>query len=106
MMGATLTVSTRLDDAGGVELVAAGELDLSTVDRFRGALEAALAAAGPGRAAKLDLRGVEYLDSAAINILFAHASQISLVRVHPLMLRGLTISGIDQLLEVRSAEPD
>lgn len=106
MMGAAMTVTTGRDDHGGVELSAVGELDLSTIGRFESALQAALAESGPGRTMTLDLRGVEYLDSAAINVLFAHAEQISLVRVHPLVLRGLTISGLDQVVEVQPGATD
>lgn len=105
MMAATLIVTAHRSDNGAVELAAVGELDLSTVSRFEDALRDAIAEAGPNRTA-LDLRGVEYLDSAAINVLFDHADQISVVRVNPLLLRGLSISGLDQIVEVRTAEPD
>lgn len=105
-MGAALTVTTRSDGNGGVELAAVGELDLSTIGRFRNALETAVAETADGRAMTLDLRGVEYLDSAAINVLFAHAERITLVRVHPLLLRGLTISGLDKVVELEPAPAD
>lgn len=105
-MGAALTVTTRTDSNGGVEVAAVGELDLSTIGRFRDALETAVAEAGEGRTTTLDLRGVDYLDSAAINVLFAHVERISLVRVHPLLLRGLTISGLDRVVELQPAPAD
>ncbi len=103
MMGAAMTITTRHDDNGGVELAAVGELDLSTIDEFTAALQAAADDAGPGRMMTLDLSGVEYLDSAAINALFAQAGRISVVVVHPLLMRGLTISGLDKVVEVRAA---
>lgn len=106
MMGAALTVTTHHDGDDGIEVAAVGELDLTTIDRFENELRAAVAAAGPGRTTRLDLRGVEYLDSATINVLFANAERISVVRVHPLMVRALTISGLNQVVDVEAAEPD
>ena len=103
MMGAAMTITTRHDDNGGVELAAVGELDLSTIDQFTGALQSAAEHAGPGRTLTLDLSGVEYLDSAAINALFAQAGRINRIVVHPLLMRGLTISGLDQIVEVQPA---
>lgn len=104
-MGAALKVSIHRGDDGTVELSAVGELDLSTIGRFQTALRDAITEAEPHRAT-LDLRAVAYLDSAAINVLFDHADRIRLVRVNPLLLRGLSISGLDQIVEVQSAEPD
>ena len=96
-----MMVTTHRDHNGAVELAAVGELDLSTIGRFASALQDAVAESGPSRWMTLDLRRVEYLDSAAINLLFAHAAQISLILVNPLLLRGLTISGLDQVVEIR-----
>jgi anti-anti-sigma factor len=101
-MAAAMTVKTQRHDGGRVELAAVGELDLSTISRFESALAAAVAEAAPGRSTELDLRGVDYLDSAAINVLFTHAERLSVVRVPPLLLRALTISGLDQIVEVVS----
>lgn len=105
-MAAALTVTSRRADDGTVELAAYGELDMSTIGRFENALREALDESGSGRATTLDLSGVEYLDSSAINVLFDHADRIRSVLVHPLLLRGLTISGLDQVVEVRSAALD
>lgn len=104
-MGAHMTVSTRRDDRGEVELTAVGELDLSTRARFADALADAVAGAAPGRTTVVDLHDVQYLDSAAINVLFEHAERIRLVRVHPLVLRGLTISGLDRVVDVEAVAP-
>lgn len=105
-MGAELEVTSRPAADGGVELTAIGELDLSTIERFESALHEACDRGAPDRKPTLDLRGVQYLDSAAINVLFNHADRIGLIRVHPLLMRGLTISGLDQIVEVRSAPAD
>ena len=102
-MSAAMTVTTRHGDGGEIEVTAVGELDLSTIGRFEDALKAAVGDAGPGRTTTVDLGGVEYLDSAAINELFTHADRIGRVRVNPLLLRVLTICGLDQVVEVQSA---
>ena len=81
-------------------MVAVGEIDLSTVSRFESALRDAIDEAGPGRTTSLDLRGVQYLDSAAINVLFEHAERIRRIRINPVLKRGLVISGLDQVIEV------
>ena len=99
-MAAALTVTTFHDADGGVELVAVGEIDLSTIGRFESALRTALDETSPGRMTSLDLRGVEYLDSAAINVLFEHADRIGRIRIEPLLQRGLIISGLDQIVEL------
>ena len=102
-MSAVLTVSTRRDGDGHVEMVAAGELDLSNIGRFENALTDALAESGAGAATTVNLSGVEYLDSAAFNLLFAHAERIDRIIVHPLLIRGLMISGLDQVVTLQSA---
>jgi anti-anti-sigma factor len=104
-MAAMMTITTEHRKDGRVELAAVGEIDMSTVGRFEAALAAAVADAAPGRTTELDLSGVEYLDSAAISVLFAHAERIGVVRVAPLLIRVLTISGLDQVVEVLSAPP-
>ncbi|MCW1958246.1 MAG: STAS domain-containing protein [Mycobacterium sp.] len=104
-MVAALNLSTHRAEDGSVELTSIGELDLSTIDRFQTALRDAVAEAGPNPVT-LDLSGVEYLDSAAINVLFDYADRISVVRVNPLLVRGLSISGLDQIVEIRSADQD
>ncbi|MFN8072718.1 MAG: STAS domain-containing protein [Mycobacterium sp.] len=103
-MSAALKVTSRAVGDGEIEVTVAGELDLSTVGRFEDAIRDAVAKAAPGRNTTLDLRGVDYLDSAAINVLFAHAEGIGTVRVPSLLIRGLTISGLDQIVDVEAAD--
>jgi anti-anti-sigma factor len=91
-------------DDGKVVLIAAGEIDLSNIDAFSQALDAAIAEAGSGGTLTVDMRAVEYLDSAAINVLFPHADHIHLI-VHPLLTRVFTISGLDELTTIESAPP-
>ena len=103
-MPTTLTLDSTRGDDGKVVLVAAGEIDLSNIDAFSHTLAAALSEVGSGETLTVDLRAVEYLDSAAINVLFPHADQIHLI-VHPLLTRVFTISGLDELTTIESAPP-
>lgn len=100
----TLDITRRQD--GTVVLVAEGEIDLSNVDAFRRALTAAAAEATGGAGLVADLASVEYLDSAAINVLSARADQIGTLVVHPLLATICTISGLSELIAVRSAPAD
>src|SRR5689334_22251881 len=72
LMPTSLTLDTARRDDGKLVLTAAGEIDLSNIDAFDLALDTAAtqAAAGGGRLT-VDLSAIEYLDSAAINALFA-----------------------------------
>lgn len=52
----------------------------------------------------MDLRRVQYLDSAAIAVLFANAKRIGLVRVHPFLMRALTISGLNHIVTIQPVD--
>ena len=90
-MATPLELSTPAGADGIPVVTVAGEIDMSNADRFRDAL--ALAAAADGGAFVVDLTGVEYLDSAGVHALFAHASRIRLI-AGPLLEPVLTISGL------------
>ena len=79
-------------------MTAAGEIDMSNADRFRDALGLAAAAADGGLFV-VDLTGVEYLDSAGVHALFAHASRIRLI-AGPLLEPVLTVSGLSDITSV------
>ncbi|MCV7101029.1 STAS domain-containing protein [Mycobacterium palustre] len=101
-MATSLTLDTTRNDES-VVLVAAGEIDLSNVDAFNTALTtAATEAADADNTVTVDLSAVEYLDSAAVNALFARADRISLI-AHPLLMPVLTISGLTELVAVEPA---
>ncbi len=102
MMPTLLTLDTARRSDGEPMLVAAGEIDLSNVDAFVQALTAASGEAAPGAPLTVDLSGVEYLDSAAINALFTHANRIHLI-AHPILIPILTISGLTELVAVEPA---
>ncbi|MGW5263237.1 STAS domain-containing protein [Microbispora sp. NPDC004025] len=93
----TLAPSRRSD--GTPVLTVSGEIDMSNA----GELEAALtdAAGGDGHALLVDLSAVEYLDSAGLTVLFAHAPRIELV-ANELLAPVLTISGLADMTTVHS----
>jgi anti-anti-sigma factor len=102
-MSTLLTLDTTRSDDGKPMLIAAGEIDLSNVDKFTQALDTAIAeTADSGRKLTVDLSTVKYLDSAGINVLFNHADQINLI-VHPFLIRIFTITGLNELTTVESA---
>lgn len=84
-------------------LTATGEIDLSNVEAFESALVNACEAAGRTDAMlTVDLSGVEYLDSGAINVLFAYANQIHVV-ANPILMPVMKISGLADVASVESA---
>jgi anti-anti-sigma factor len=104
MMSTLLTLDTVRSDEGTPVLLAVGEIDLSNIDVFDQALgKAAAEAASSGATLTVDLSGVEYLDSAAINALFTRADHIRVI-AHPLMMRSLTVSGLTELVRVEPAQ--
>ncbi len=52
----------------------------------------------------IDLSGIDYLDSGAINLLFSHADRIELV-VNPILLPVLKVSGLADVVNVQHAPP-
>jgi anti-anti-sigma factor len=104
-----MTTPLRLDttnrDDGTHVLLARGELDLSNIADFTRALADLLeASAGNGKVVTVDLSKVEYLDSAAINALFAHVDRIQLV-ANPILMPVLTVSGLTSVVAVEPGPP-
>jgi anti-sigma B factor antagonist len=93
-----LELSTRPGADGIPVVTVAGEIDMSNADRFRDALGLA-AAAADGGSFVVDLTGVEYLDSAGVHVLFAHAARIRLI-AGPLLEPVLTVSGLSDITSV------
>ncbi|MFH8336405.1 STAS domain-containing protein [Streptomyces sp. AM6-12] len=87
----TLTTGRRSD--GTALLTAVGEIDMTNTDALCEALDSTT---GP---VILDLTGVEYLDSAGLNVLFARADRVELVAT-PLLAPVLVISGLSDLATV------
>lgn len=87
----TLTPGRRPD--GTSHLAVAGEIDMSNIDSLADALDATT---GP---LVLDLTAVDYLDSAGLSVLFAHANRLELIAT-PLLAPVLTVSGLADLATV------
>ena len=94
-MATALELSTRPGPDGIPVVTVAGEIDMSNADRFRDALGLA-AAVADGGSFVVDLTGVEYLDSAGVHVLFAHAARIRLI-AGPLLEPVLTVSGLSDI---------
>lgn len=81
---------------GSAALAVHGEIDLSNSDALASELAAALPEQGR---LVVDLTDVEYLDSAGLTALFAHASRIE-VLVTELLAPTLAISGLSDITVV------
>jgi anti-anti-sigma factor len=104
-MATPLSLSSGRGSDGTPRLVAAGEIDLSNVDTFTQAITTTITEGDGSDALIIDLSAVEYLDSAAINVLAVHADDITRMRLiaHPFLIPVLTISGLTELAEVETA---
>ncbi|GAA3390244.1 STAS domain-containing protein [Cryptosporangium minutisporangium] len=101
-MTSPLQITTdRLAD-GKRQLTVTGEIDLGNAAYFKEELGAALQ---PGPRLLVDLTGVEYLDSAALAVLFTYADRIE-IRIAPLNEYLLTVCGLTQLTDVEVVRPD
>ena len=99
-MSTPLTLRTGRRDDGRPVLAADGEIDMSNVDRFGAALAETVAGAAAGAGpVVVDLTAVTYLDSGAINAMFAHAEQLELI-CNPLLVRALIFSGLAEVVDI------
>jgi len=100
-MATPLNLNTT-DRADGTRvLTATGEIDLSNIDDFTDALSAA---GTDSPMLIVDFSGVLYLDSGAINVLFANADRIHLI-ASPVLMPVLKISGLTDVASVEAALP-
>lgn len=105
-MATPLRVGADRRDDGTVVLRASGELDMSNIDVFAAAVTDALGPASQdGGVLTVDLSGIEYLDSGAINALFGHAERIRLI-VNPILMPVLKISGLTDVVSVEAQPLD
>jgi anti-anti-sigma factor len=95
-----LNINTEDRGDGTRVLTATGEIDLSNVEEFSGALSAA---GTDGAMLIVDLSGVLYLDSGAINVLFANAGRIRLI-ANPVLMPVLRISGLTDVTPVEAVD--
>ncbi|MEU0053751.1 STAS domain-containing protein [Streptomyces sp. NPDC006184] len=91
----TLTRARRAD--GTSVLTVVGEIDQSNAGTLAAALD------GIGGPVVVDLAEVEYLDSAGLNVLFAHSTRLELI-APPLLTPLLSISGLTELVPVHAAK--
>jgi anti-anti-sigma factor len=104
-MTTPLTLDTAHGSDGRFVLVVEGEIDLSNVDAFNQALAGATTQATDSEnALVVDISAVEYLDSAAISALVAHANRIE-VLANPILMSVLRISGLSELTKIAPAPP-
>jgi anti-anti-sigma factor len=103
-MATRLNISTDRREDGARVVTAAGEIDLTNIDAFAGALDVACTEAREGATVTVDLSGVEYLDSGGINVLFAHANDIHVI-ANPILMPVLKISGLTDVASVEAAGP-
>jgi anti-sigma B factor antagonist len=87
----TLTPGRRSD--GTQQLAVTGEIDMSNGHRLAEALETT------SGSVVLDLTAVDYIDSAGLNVLFAHADRLEVIAPARLS-RVLTVSGLTELATV------
>ncbi|MFI0502421.1 STAS domain-containing protein [Streptomyces albogriseolus] len=95
-MTTTLTLAPGRGPDGTARLAVGGEIDMSNAGRLAEALDSC-----PGPLV-VDLTEVEYLDSAGLSVLFAHADRLELI-VPPLLEPVLTVSGLAGLVPVRGS---
>jgi anti-anti-sigma factor len=100
-MPTSLSLRTVRSDQGTTVLKVVGEIDLSNVESFAQALETAMSEA-TDTTLTVDLSAVEYLDSAAVNVLFPRAERIRLI-AHPFLYRIFGVSGLSELTDVELA---
>jgi len=106
-MSTPLDLSTYQRADGSWVMTVAGEIDMTNAGVFQESLAQARAKAGEGqRVLLVDLRAVEYLDTAGLTTLFACAPGIELI-TSPLIAPVLAISGLADLVTVHglTAEP-
>ena len=98
MMATPVTVSTSRRDDGQLVVSVTGELDMSNIGDFDRVLAGTVAQAD-GTPVQVDLVGVEYLDSGAINALFAYTDQVR-VLANSILMPVLKVSGITDVMSV------
>ncbi|TYK53139.1 STAS domain-containing protein [Actinomadura decatromicini] len=101
-MTAPLTLTTGQRPDGTALLTATGEIDMSNSEKFAAAIDTALG--GADGHLVVDLSAVEYLDSAGLSILFAHAERLEVI-APPLLEPVLTLSGLADLTTIKTTPP-
>ncbi|MFE9681799.1 STAS domain-containing protein [Streptomyces sp. NPDC002701] len=98
-MTTPLTLIPGHQPDGSPLLTVVGEIDMTNTGALADALDKAEGFL------VVDLTAVEYLDSAGLSVLFAHADRIRLIAT-PLLGPVLNISGLTELTSVQGLTPD
>ncbi|MCW3033696.1 MAG: hypothetical protein QOK19_2295 [Solirubrobacteraceae bacterium] len=99
--GAQLRVETSSDAAGQPVIRVAGDLDISSVDGLRSAVEAATVTR-PDRLT-FDLSALRFMDSAGIAVLLVAAKEVAIVRLRSpsrAVRRVVELTGLTDVLVV------
>ncbi|MET7436949.1 STAS domain-containing protein [Streptomyces sp. NPDC004082] len=96
-MTAPLTITPGRRSDGTPRLTVSGEIDMSNAGFLAEAIQDSQ---GP---LVVDLTAVEYLDSAGLSVLFAHAARLELI-VTDLLEPVITVSGLDGLATVHGPD--
>lgn len=105
-MSQPLTFETVQGADGERILSAVGEIDMSNIDALKHALDGVATEEGDESGTlTVDFSAVEYLDSAAINVLFSRADCIEKLIAHPLLMSTFRISGLAELVTIERALP-
>jgi anti-anti-sigma factor len=99
-MSTPLTVHIDQGADGRPVLFATGEIDASNVAYFAEALHTGTG--GDADTLTVDLSGVEYLDSAALNALAPHAESLQII-ANPVLMRVFRVSGLAELTSIAPA---
>ncbi|GDY32281.1 STAS domain-containing protein [Gandjariella thermophila] len=105
-MGSALHIRNDSPDHALVVRVS-GEVDMTTAAQLERQLEQACAQAGPEAAVVVDLLDVSFLDAAGLGAMVRvqqrchqHGHRLRVVASHRPVLRPLTLTGLDAVLEV------
>jgi anti-sigma B factor antagonist len=101
--GAALEVETSSDPSGQPIIRVAGDLDISSVDDLRNAVEA-VTATRPERVT-FELSALRFMDSAGIAVLLNAAREVGSVRLHNPSLPVRRVVELTGLSEVLVVEP-
>jgi len=98
---APLGVETRPDEPGGPVIAVSGDLDISSVERLRGAVSD-VAAEHP-QELTFDVSGLRFMDSAGIAVLLGAAGKVPTVRLRnptTAVRRVIELTGLTEVLKV------
>jgi anti-sigma B factor antagonist len=97
----SLTIEESLDGDGDPRLALVGELDLSTVERFRSAVERIIDTGS--KHLVLDLSDLTFMDSSGISVMVLatkHIDDVELLHASDIIRRVIEVTGLAEILRV------